>query len=132
MILLEVVNILESLPLQPDTAAQIHAAAMLAFRREGFEVFPEFDMPYAGREGRIDIVVLKGGEWAGIELDARKPRKNSIRKLLQFKGLRIIGLRGVSGEAPDGIDAIAKIPVRLAAETERKDKRTVAKFRSQK
>lgn len=124
----EVCNVLMSLPQQPDSAAQIHAAAMVALRKAGFEVHPEFPIALDGRDGRIDIAVRKNGKWTGIELDARKPRRNSIKKLLAFSGTRVIGLRGVEGPAPEGIDAVVAIPVRLASAAEIADKRTTSKF----
>lgn len=129
MSLQEVCNILRSLPMQPDTAAQVHAAAMIALRAAGYQVHPEFYLQYGNKGGRIDIAVCKAGKWTAIELDARKPRQNSIRKLSAFAGTRVIGLRGVDGPAPEGIDAIVSIPVRLSSAVEHADKRTVSKFR---
>lgn len=129
MSLQEVCTILETLPMQPDTAAQVHAAAMKALQRAGYAVYPEFRVDFGDRQGRIDIVVQKAGKWTAIEIDARKPRGNSIRKLHLFNGTRVIALRGVSGYAPAEIDAIAKIPVRLASVDEHADKRTTSKFR---
>lgn len=123
-----VCNVLISLPQQPDSAAQVHAAAMVALQRAGFEVFPEFPVEYDGRGGRIDIAVHQDGKWTGIEIDARKPRKNSVRKLSGFVGNRVIALRGVEGPPPEGIDAVVAIPVRLASYAEQKDKRTTSKF----
>lgn len=128
MSLQEVCNILKSLPQQPDTAAQVHAAAMNALRDAGYDVYPEFPAQGLGGGGRIDIAVHKDGKWTGIELDARKPRRNSIKKLSGFKGTRVIALRGVEGPPPEGIDAVVAIPVRLAAEHEIADKRTTSKF----
>ncbi len=128
MSLQEVCNILISLPPQPDTAAQVHAAAMNALRAAGYDVYPEFPAQGLGGGGRIDIAVHKDGKWTGIEIDARKPRNNSIKKLSGFKGTRVIALRGVNGPPPEGIDAIVAIPVRMASVIERADKRTTSRF----
>ena len=129
MSLQEVCNILRSLPMQPDTAAQVHAAAMTALRKAGYQVHPEFYLHYGDRDGRIDIAVCKDGLWTAIEIDARKPRANSIRKLLAFAGTRVVALRGVEGQAPEGIDAVVAVPVRLSTHKELADKRTTSKFR---
>lgn len=128
MSLQEVCNVLRSLPMQPDTAAQVHAAAMTALRKAGYQVHPEFYLHYGDRDGRIDIAVCKEGLWTAIEIDARKPRANSIRKLLAFAGTRVVALRGVEGPAPEGIDAVVAIPVRLSTAVEHADKRTTSKF----
>ncbi len=126
-------EILEHLEDLPDTAAQVHVQALVALRTEGFGIAPEYPQHYidgAGRwrRGRIDIVASWGGERCAIEIDARKPRRASLNKLLAFDGYRIVALRGVAGTPVDGIHAYACIPTRIASETERKDKRTVSRL----
>lgn len=124
----EAVRVLRSLPDLPDTAAACHAAAMVALQQAGFTVAPEFHVPaFDGeRNGRIDVVLQKGGGLVAIELDARKPRRNSLKKLRLFPGYRIVALRGVAlDQPPDGIHAAVALPVRAPTPSEASDKRTV-------
>lgn len=126
-------EILEHLEDLPDTAAQVHAQVMIALRRDGFSVLPEYPQTFIDsignfRRGRIDLVAVMGCDRCAIEIDARKPRRRSLHKLLAFDGYRIVALRGVSGQPVDGIDAYARIPTRLASAAEREDKRTVGRL----
>ena len=124
----EAVRVLRSLPDLPDTAAACHAAAMVALQQAGFTVAPEFHVPaFDGeRNGRIDVVLQKNGGLVAIELDARTPRRKSLKKLRCFPGYRIVALRGVAlDRPPDGIDAAVSLPVRAATPSEASDKRTV-------
>jgi hypothetical protein len=129
----EVACILRNLKSVPDTAAQVHATAMIALRDAGFAVYPEYPAPYISkrgkfRRGRIDIVVEKDGERTAIEIDARRPKPTSLIKLLSFDGGRIIAVRGRRILPTSGIDYSISINVVEASDEERRDKRTVAKF----
>ncbi len=116
-------HLLATLPPQPDTAAQVQVAAAEALRGY-FDVVLEW--PVDG--GRIDIVASRGRWRCAIEIDARKPRARSLVKLRAFLGAKVIALRGVHGLIPEGIDAAICIPVRMATEAERADRRTVSRL----
>lgn len=106
---------------QPDVAGPVHAAVMNALERRGFFVVPEYRIDYERNDGewktgKIDLVVRRGIVKVAIEIDARRPRLNSIRKLRAFDGLRVCILRGVDCEdVPLGIDAVLSVPVRFEA-----------------
>lgn len=90
-----------------DNANAFHRGVMIALTDAGFKVFFEFSTAPLGDDvyGRIDIVAEKYGGSVAIELDNRRPRKRSIRKLRLFSGYRIIALRGVEiKDCPDEID----------------------------
>lgn len=131
-----VCDVLRGLGPLPDTAAQVHFAAMKAFRSAGLGVIPEYRQPFVSRRGirrfgKIDIVVTDAtGTKCAIEIDARKPRHGSILKLTGFDGHKVIALRGVDGDCPPGIDALVRVPVRLASMPERQDRRTVSRLRA--
>ena len=116
----------------PDTAAAIHHAVANQLSRLGFRVAYEYPTRHLGdtRNGRIDLAAWYEGGRVAIELDARRPRRRSVNKLILFEGFRIIGLRGVAGEAPDGIDALVSIPVRIPSQEEKNDKRTRNRVRA--
>jgi hypothetical protein len=100
---------------QPDTAAHVHAAAMQQLKSAGFFVYTEWwlGVDYMSEEGRIDIVAYRDGQFTGIEIDRRRPRKKSLEKLRGFRGGRIVVLRGANCVTPSGIDAVVSIPVRI-------------------
>ncbi len=111
----------------PDFAAAVHAAAIQILEKNGFTVIPEFPV-YGlknGRSGRLDLVCTKNGGRAAIEIDARKPRRRSLEKLGLIDAYRIVGLRGVSGSPTAGIHAVINIPVEIASEAARQDRKTV-------
>lgn len=114
----------------PDHAQSMHALLANDLRECGFNV--EFECPATksnGRNGRIDIVCRYGAYAAAIELDCRRPRRKSVEKLLNFDGVRIIGLRGIEGvPCPDGITAIVAMRVRQASKAETSDRRTVNRY----
>lgn len=118
-------RVLARLAPQPDTAAQVHVAAAKALRRSGFDVILEYGLDH----GRIDIVAVAQDGWrCAIEIDARKPRARSLVKLRAFLGAKVVALRGVGALIPDGIDATVLIPVRMATQAERDDRRTVSRM----
>lgn len=119
-------SILENLPPVADTAPMVQVAAAKALRRHGFDVILEY--PVEG--GRIDIVASWDDWRVAIEIDARKPRARSLLKLRAFQGATIVALRGVTALLPEGIDAVANIPVRTALEAERADRRIVSRMRA--
>lgn len=121
-----VCSALETLPPQPDTAAQVHVAAAEALRRAGFDVVVEFRVDGGGR---IDIVAMRDSWSCAIEIDARRPRARSLLKLRNFVGARVIALRGVTALLPAGIDAVATIPVRTALRSEIDDRRVAGRLR---
>lgn len=126
-----VCQVLRALPPQPDNAHCVHAAAIEALAAAGFYVYPEFSIVYGDGEherGRIDIAVLMHGQTVAIEIDARKPRVRSLKKLRAFDGGRVLALRGVAGGVRiHGIDAVVPIRVRLETTAEATDKRTVGR-----
>jgi hypothetical protein len=125
----EAARALRAMPMQPDTAAVVHAAAVTALVSAGFEVYVEVrvDLPDGGF-GRYDIVAHHPRGAVAIEIDARKPRRKSLAKLRQFDGGRIVALRGVADlTKPEGIDAVVSIRVRVARQSEIKDKTAVGR-----
>jgi hypothetical protein len=99
-----------------DNARMVHTASSAALRLSGASVINEYPMPYTARRprrGRIDIYAEVGKFRVAIEIDARKPRIGSLIKLNNFDGLRIVAMRGVSGDCPNGIDAVVSIPVKM-------------------
>jgi hypothetical protein len=62
--------------------------------------------------GRIDLVAEYRNERVAIEIDYRSPREKSLDKLRQFRGYRIVCLRGAYVNPPDGIDAVVALPMR--------------------
>ena len=128
----EAVAIMKRLRSIPDTAAQSHYRVMAAFQQAGWNVMPEYriDLP-DGRRGRIDLVVETPGAMIAIEIDTRKPREKSLRKLALFNGGRIIALRGVGGTPKHvgEVDAVVRLSVRLAGDKEARNKRTVSRLR---
>jgi hypothetical protein len=125
----EAARALRAMPMQPDTAAVVHAAAVTALASAGFEVYVEVrvNLPDGGF-GRYDIVAVHPRGSVAIEIDARKPRRKSLEKLRQFGGGRIVALRGVADlTKPEGIDAVVPIRVRVARQSEIKDKTAVGR-----
>ncbi len=119
------VEVLSSLRDLPDSAAALQRSVAAALEADGFEVFLEVPTAGLGDErpgGRIDILAKDGPSSVAIELDARSPRRRSVLKLKLFDAFRIVGLRGVGGDCPPGIDAVVKLNVRQASEAERRDK----------
>lgn len=118
-----IVKVLRALPAMPDHAGAVHATALMALKREGFDV--EHEAPVAmpnGRMGRFDLVVRRWGCQAAIEIDARKPRAKSLEKLLLFNGGRIVALRGVAARGSfEGIDTIVSLRVGLLHSTTERD-----------
>ncbi len=108
---------MEGLSPVADNARIVHRTVSAELLRVGCSVINEYPMPYMGRssprKGRIDIYASLMGVEVAIELDARRPRQMSLIKMNSFNGLRICGLRGVSGNCPDGIDAMVSIPVMM-------------------
>jgi len=116
----------------PDSAPALHAALAEELWKAGFQVGLEYPTKSLGdgRKGRIDIVArwVEEGKLvsAAIELDCRRPRKRSLKKLRLWDGPRIIGLRGVELlQTPEGIDAVIAMRVREPTAAEQKNKRTV-------
>ena len=62
--------------------AQLEARDFLVLH--GYAVAMEVNCPYAGRNGRIDLVATKNGIQYPIEFDRVTPRKKSIVKLQLF------------------------------------------------
>jgi hypothetical protein len=97
----------------PDKAGILHRAVADALSADGFEVRCEAGTAQLGddREGRIDILARRDGGVVAIEIDARKPKARSLKKLMLFNAYRIIALRGVSMAPPAGIDAVVALNV---------------------
>ncbi len=94
------------------SARSFQAAMVAALQRAGCEVSTE--VAVGGR--RIDIAV-EAPVKASLELDRVTPRKNSIAKLRQREGLKVIVLReGVDARPPEGIDAVVGCLKRYIAE----------------
>jgi len=114
-----------------DQAAAMHAEVAREVTRAGFDVEFEVWAPFAdyGRAGRIDLLAGHGRGLVAIELDARRPRLGSIRKLLTFQAYRIIGLRGVELEHEIfGIDEVVGMNVRCPSLAQATEKRSVNRF----
>lgn len=118
----------------PDSASYVHAEVMRLLRDAAFDVRHEHTvrMPSGRRRGRIDILAYQSDldVYVGIEIDARRPRINSIKKLCTRDDWgRVIMLRGVCGPIEDhpDIDAIFPIPVRMATDAERAKKASVVR-----
>jgi hypothetical protein len=89
-------NILAGLPPSSfENSYSFHDAFEDALKRLGWCVTREFQVQDRGdgRTGYIDLAVTDPVQ-IGIELDRNSPRKYSLFKLAQFKGLRFIVLRG--------------------------------------
>ena len=118
----------------PDSASYVHAHILRLLDDAAFTVKHEHvvRMPNGRRNGRIDILAHQPDldVFVAIEIDARRPRLKSIQKLCsRHDWARVIMLRGVGGpveEHPD-IDAFLPIPVRMATDTERARKASVAR-----
>jgi hypothetical protein len=90
-------------------AAMFHRGLQEELRREGCRSRREFKVELFGdRDGRVDLLVTEPFLIA-IELDRRRPRRKSIRKLRTIEGVRLI----VLGQAPQrpvkcpsGVDAV--------------------------
>ena len=110
----------------PDAASHVHALLMDAMVAAGYRVFQEYTVELGnGQGGRIDVVAqAKNGQWLAIEIDARRPRQRSIKKLVAKDWLRISCLRGVSDstESYPELDAIIALPIRAASAEEREHK----------
>lgn len=107
------VSVMRDLPAVPDHAGQLQRAVADALEFKGFVVRCEAPTTALGddREGRVDILATIMGGVVAIEIDARKPRARSLKKLRLFNAFRIIALRGVDMEPPDGIDAVVALKV---------------------
>lgn len=110
-------EVIWAMPPSADNAADVQVSVARALRLYGYEARLEYPVEYDGRAGRIDIVAWRNGKMFAIEIDARKPRKKSIKKLLNTDAdYRIVMLRGVGAadkEVPQGIDAIIPVAVHL-------------------
>jgi hypothetical protein len=87
----------------------MHEEVSFWLEAAGFFVENEFPTKELGddRAGRIDIVASYKRGSVAIELDCRRPRTRSLKKLRLFNGYRLIVLRGVAMPvAYDGIDQI--------------------------
>ena len=81
----------------PDEATKCQGFVASALRKGGFKVTWEVDVARAdGRPGRIDLVAEYRNERVAIEIDYRSPREKSLDKLRQFRGYRIVCLRGAA------------------------------------
>lgn len=92
-----------------DNARLMHRSVSFILEKNGFYVENESPTAHLGddKNGRIDIVAYYKAGSVAIELDCRRPRARSLKKLRLFDGYRIIALRGVSlVEPPKGIDAV--------------------------
>lgn len=107
------ISILEGLTGLPDEAYMLQRAVAVGLQAGGFEVQLEAATAGLGdvRNGRVDILATIEGGAVAIEIDARRPKPRSINKLKLFDAFRIVALRGVSGEAPEGIDAVVALDV---------------------
>lgn len=85
-----------------DNASMLQKEIKEDLERGGFVVEAEVKTPL----GRIDLVVSEGSRSVAIELDNKFPRANSLKKLRQFDGGRIVGLRDTLCTPPKGIDAV--------------------------
>lgn len=114
----------------PDMACHVHAAMIDQMVSAGYAVYPEYQIDTEdGRTGRVDIVARdRDNTWLAIEIDARKPRKRSLKKLFLRDWVRVCCLRGVASGATtnDRLDAVISIDVRVAEAGETIDKRAVA------
>ena len=90
-------------------AAMFHRGLQEELRREGCRSHREFKVELFGnRDGRVDLLVTEPFLMA-IELDRRRPRRKSIRKLRTLEALRLIVLgqpprRPI--KCPSGVDAV--------------------------
>jgi hypothetical protein len=77
-----------------ENAYLFHNAIENALRKQGWAVIREFQVRNGSnrRIGYIDLVVTRPIRIA-LELDRNTPRKKSLMKLSQFKGLRFVILR---------------------------------------
>lgn len=122
-------------PETADHASNVHAKLVVVLAQHGYSVRTEYPVVFGNRNGRVDIraVCPVTGTPIGIEIDARKPRKNSIRKLNVMReeegALRIVCLRGVNGPAYpiDGVDMVYPLPVRMMGNEEKVSVAAVAR-----
>lgn len=107
------ISVMQNLRNVPDQAGQLHRAVADALTEKGFAVRCEVATSHLGddREGRVDILASIFGGVVAIEIDARKPRARSLKKLALFNAYRIVALRGVSMDPPPGIDAVVALHV---------------------
>jgi len=77
-----------------ENSYSFHDAMESALKKQGWIVIREFRVINKGdgRLGFIDLAVVHPVR-IGLELDRNSPRKNSLFKLKQFKGLRFVILR---------------------------------------
>lgn len=98
------IEVCRSIPLGRSNVA--HHDLVAAFKAAGHQVTVEWVIPDRGdgKGGRIDLVVDK---MIAIEADGTRPKKKSVMKLRQFKGIRLIVLGNGKweGEIP-GIHAV--------------------------
>jgi hypothetical protein len=93
----------------PDNARLMHQRVSFLLEKNGFYVENEFPTRVIGddKAGRIDIVASYKSGSVAIELDCRRPRTRSLKKLRLFDGYRLIALRGVGMfETPRGVDQV--------------------------
>lgn len=112
-------KVLEAFPETADHASNVHATLTRHLIANGYKTQTERWVPMPGRSGRLDIYAIcpVSGTPVAIEIDARRPRKKSIRKLNHVgdDALRVICLRGVSAPLSGvaGVDAVFCLPVRM-------------------
>jgi len=76
-----------------ENSYSFHDAMEHALKKQGWGVIREFQVAKSnGHAGYIDLAVIHPVR-IGLELDCKSPRKNSLFKLTQFKGLRFVILR---------------------------------------
>lgn len=88
-------KILSDLPASAfENSYSFHDAMENALEKQGWIVTREFQVRNRGdgRVGYIDLAVMHPVR-IGLELDRNSPRKNSLFKLGQFRGLRFVILR---------------------------------------